>query len=394
MKKKPIVFLLIFISIILFSQGLEIPEVIVYGVKYIKMEPPTKPILPFVQKPVYTNVGDKVLVPKEMKIPKEKEETYNLEAEGKIKAGNTYKISGLFAANGEYIPQVIYGKYEKITSNQGNEMHLHYLINPVGKITFSSDYIYLDDTKGQYAKASIVFSQGNFILSPLLFYRYGQGKLFYNILTKFSRSGVSSQGSIMNGRLDVLRLSYDLKRFSLGVGVAGWKPNLYPLFTFFTGLPYFEFFRSEITGGWLDKNSGISHPPISYLSPSHIYRIYGGDSRFSIGYVFYKNTGLTSTYGVFSRLELGELCIMSTYFFKVDSLIPEILTDFYLNFKKWTVWSQVGYNKTRLFTVFSAEYYLSDFFGISLDMSVSTGDWGDIKKGFGIKSGLTLRYRQ
>lgn len=394
MKKRPIVFLLIFISIILFSQGLEIPEVIVYGVKYIKIEPPMKPTLPFVQKPVYMDVSDKILVPKELKIPKEKEEAYDLEAKGEIKAGNTYKISGLFATNDAYIPQVIYGKNEKITSGQGKEIHLHYLINPVDKITFSSEYIYLDNTKRQYAKASIVFSQGNFILSPLLFYRYNQGGLFYNISTKFSKSGVSSQGSIMNGRLNVLRLSYNLERFSFGVGFAGWEPNLYPLFTFFTGIPYFEFFRSEITGGWLDENSGISYPSVSYLSPSHIYRIYGGGSRFSIGYVFYKNTGLTNASGIFSRSEFGKLCVMSTYLFKADSLVPEIRADFYLNFKKWTVWSQMGYNKTRLFAVFNAEYYLSNFFGISLDMSVSTGDWGDIKRGFGIKSGLIMRYRK
>ncbi|HHE05057.1 MAG TPA: hypothetical protein ENL19_03225 [candidate division WOR-3 bacterium] len=394
MKKKPIVFLLIFISIILFSQGLEIPEVIVYGVKYIKIEPPMKPILPFVEKPVYMDVSDKILAPEGLKIPKEKEEVYNLEAKGEIKAGNTYKISGLFATNDAYIPQVIYGKSEKITSGQGKEIYLHYLINPVDRIIFSSDYIYLNNTKGQYAKAFIVFSQGNFILSPLLFYRYNQGRLFYNISTKFSKSGVSSQGSIMNGRLNVLRLSYNLERFSFGFGFAGWKPNLYPLFTFFTGIPYFEFFRSEITGGWLDENSSISYPSVSYLSPSHIYRIYGGDSRFSMGYVFYKNTGLNNASGIFSRLEFGRLCVMSTYFFKADSLVPEILADFYLNFKEWTVWSQAGYNKTRLFAVFNAEYYLNDFFAISLDMSMSTGNWGDIKKGFGIKTGLVLRYRQ
>ena len=373
MKKRLAVSLTIFISLLLLSQGLEIPEVVVYGEREIKVSPPEKPLLPFVRrdiKPTFKNP--------EPEVKEEKGEILSVPPDYgyfvQVGAGTIAGIEAGFFTQGSYFPQVIKGVYQSKWDRTEDYFEGAYSISPVDYIDVSVEYTTSLESglRRYYLRPAFSFSipeldflgwfsySGNGIVPGI-----GLGLHFPIAEITMNLKGSSFTGEAVWSR----------ENFSIGVGLI----DVLPVPVLRVILPRGFYINTMIKTGSIDS----SFIPVNYLpfASENTYRFELGNDLAGAGYVFIPADTL---HGGYVRLNAFPFRPEIYYFPSTKNVVAGLIgSQTFMN-----LYGLIGvrYSKSENLTGFADVLYnLNRHLSIGIYTGVSTNP-------FNFKAMLNVRY--
>ena len=292
MRKRLALSLTVFISLLLLSQGLEIPEVVVYGEREIEISPPEKPQLPFVARDIKTTLNNPlpgVVEEKGEACQPPPDYGYFLQIGG----GNIVGAEAGFSTQGKYLPQLIKGVYRGGWDGNYTYFEAAYSIFPRANIGFSCEYTYYLSTgvKNYYLNPGFSFS-----ITELDFIgegSYSKGGILpglgLGIYLPFAEVIMHLRGSRFTGEA-----AWSSERFSIGVGLI----DVHPVPVLRANLPFGFYINTRIKTGYIDSFSYIP------FGDKNTYRFELGNELAGVGYVFIPEDTINGAYLVFNSIPL------------------------------------------------------------------------------------------